>query len=192
MFCSHMDHLCESSTGVRRQCPAHPLIVKFTTIQVNYGDAIDNFEPNAGRTVFGPNATAGNFVSLPTANISRWANWHNEFLGTAMLVGGIFAFTSPALPSSALALAVFGTVYAIANSLGAQTGAAINPARDLGPRLALATFGYPIKDLFTHDGFYWIHSILIADIIGGLVGAGLIDLFVYVGTDSIFNRAITL
>lgn len=125
--------------------------------------------------------------------MSAWSNWHNEFLGTAVLVGAIFALSSPTLPGHPpFVLALFGIFFAITNSLGAQTGAAVNPARDLGPRIALATFGYPAKQLFTHNSFYWLHSIWLADVLGALVGAGLVDIFLYSGTDSIFNRGIEL
>ena len=118
-------------------------------IYTNYSEAIDHFEPNSGRTVFGPNSTASNFISIPAPGISLWSAFHDEFLGTALLVGGIFAFTNPALPGHALAFAIFFLVLAIANGVGAQTGDAINPAREFGPRLALATLGYPVKDLFS-------------------------------------------
>ncbi|PWN25937.1 aquaporin-like protein [Jaminaea rosea] len=157
-------------------------------IYTNYSEAIDHFEPNGGRAVFGTNATAGNFISIPAPGISLWSAFHDEFLGTALLVGGIFAFTNPALPGHALAFAIFFLLLAIANGVGAQTGAAINPARDFGPRLALATLGYPIKDLFGHNSGYWLHGIWAANILGGLVGAGLVDLLLYTGADSIFNR----
>lgn len=159
-------------------------------MQTNYSEAIDRFEPAGGRTVFGPNATASNFISVPKPGLSAWTAWHNEFLGTAILVGSIFAFANPALPGAAIAVAIGTSVLGIANGIGAQTGGAINPARDFGPRLALVTFGYPAKDLFTHNGVYWIHSIWVAEIVGGLVGAGLVDFFVSNTPDSIFNRPV--
>lgn len=42
-----------------------------------------------------------------------------------------------------------------------------------------------------HNKGYWFHSIWGADILGGLIGAGLVDVFLYPGQDSIFNRPVS-
>jgi len=61
-------------------------------------------------------------------------------------------------------------VWGIGLSLGGPTGYAINPARDLGPRLAYAVL--PIVGKGTGDwGYFWIP--VIAPIIGGIIGAAL-------------------
>jgi glycerol uptake facilitator protein len=61
-------------------------------------------------------------------------------------------------------------VWGIGLSLGGPTGYAINPARDLGPRLAFAVL--PIAGKGTCDwGYFWIP--VVAPIIGGVIGAGL-------------------
>ena len=46
------------------------------------------------------------------------------------------------LPPGILPLAIFFTVIAIGSGLGMETGGAINPARDLGPRILTAMVGY--------------------------------------------------
>ncbi len=61
-------------------------------------------------------------------------------------------------------------VWGIGLSLGGPTGYAINPARDLGPRLAYVVL--PIAGKAKYDwGYFWIP--VIAPIIGGVIGAGL-------------------
>lgn len=61
-------------------------------------------------------------------------------------------------------------VWGIGLSLGGPTGYAINPARDLGPRLAYAVL--PIAGKGTGDwGYFWIP--VVAPVIGGIIGAVL-------------------
>lgn len=98
-----------------------------------------------------------------------------EALGTAMLMFGLLAILSPAnlVPNSGwdkgFAPAIVGMlVGAIGLSLGGPTGYAINPARDLGPRLA--HFFLPIPGKGSSDWSYaWIP--VVGPIIGGIVGA---------------------
>ncbi|MEZ0257553.1 MAG: MIP/aquaporin family protein [Chthoniobacter sp.] len=97
-----------------------------------------------------------------------------EAIGTAALVFGALA-----IPSSAnLIVAGWATgfgpllvgllVFAIGLSLGGPTGYAINPARDLGPRLAHALL--PIAGKGGSDwGYAWIP--IVGPLVGALVGA---------------------
>jgi glycerol uptake facilitator protein len=68
---------------------------------------------------------------------------------------------------------VGGTVLAVGLSLGGPSGYAINPARDLGPRLFGLVAG--TQGLFA-DGYWWIP--VVAPIIGGIIGVYLYDLLV--------------
>ena len=61
-------------------------------------------------------------------------------------------------------------VLGIGLSLGGPTGYAINPARDLGPRLAHALLPIPGKGDSGWD-YAWIP--VVAPIVGGVLGAGL-------------------
>ncbi len=98
-----------------------------------------------------------------------------EIIGTSVLVLGVLAVLSPAnlVPNSGfdkgLAPALVGViVWAIGLSLGGPTGYAINPARDLGPRLA--HFVLPIPGKGGPDWNYaWIP--VVGPIIGGIIGA---------------------
>ncbi|KAG8935442.1 hypothetical protein FRC01_000049 [Tulasnella sp. 417] len=66
--------------------------------------------------------------------------------------------------------------------IGAQTSFAMNPARDLGPRMMSAMF-YG-RQVFTFRNNYWIWGPIIADFTGALAGATVYDLLIYVGTES--------
>ncbi len=106
-----------------------------------------------------------------------------EFIGTAVLLFGVLAFGRVAMGASeaeAAWVAAVGTwfgpalvgllVFAIGLSLGGPTGYAINPARDLGPRLAHAVLPIPGKG--DSDWAYaWVP--IVAPIAGGVAGAHL-------------------
>jgi glycerol uptake facilitator protein len=64
---------------------------------------------------------------------------------------------------------------AVGASLGGASGYAINPARDLAPRVFAALIGS--KDVFD-AGLYWLVAPVIGPLVGGLVGVFTYDLFV--------------
>jgi glycerol uptake facilitator protein len=112
------------------------------------------------------------------------ANIVTEIIGTAVLVFGVMAIVANAqtlAPPGAVDLSVVYTgglqpllvgllVLGIGVSLGGPTGYAINPARDLGPRLAHAVL--PIPGKRDSDWSYaWIP--IVGPLIGGVVGAVL-------------------
>lgn len=83
-------------------------------------------------------------------------NFISELIGTFMLMMGVLFLSSPENKLGSLdALPVALLVLAIGLSLGGSTGYAINPARDLGPRLL--HFILPIKNKRDSDWSYsWI------------------------------------
>ena len=92
------------------------------------------------------------------------ANLITEIIGTALLLFGILALPAAFPTGLAVALLVLG----IGMSLGGPTGYAINPARDLGPRIM--HFILPIAGKGDSDWAYsWIP--VVGPIIGGIVGA---------------------
>jgi glycerol uptake facilitator protein len=102
-------------------------------------------------------------------------NLITEIIGTAVLVLGVLAVLSPKnlVPNSGFdtgfAPALVGViVWSIGLSLGGPTGYAINPARDLGPRIA--HFCLPIAGKGGSDWAYaWIP--VVGPIVGGVAGA---------------------
>jgi glycerol uptake facilitator-like aquaporin len=71
-------------------------------------------------------------------------------------------------------LALGALVWAIGLSLGGLTGYAINPARDLGPRLAASLLGWGPAVFLSHGGYFWVP--IVAPLAGGVCGATLYDL----------------
>lgn len=95
-------------------------------------------------------------------------NFISEFLGTFVLLFGLSALGINEFTQGLKPLAVGALVLAIGHSLGGTTGYAINPARDLGPRLAHAILPIPGKG-GSDWGYAWIP--VIAPILGGICGA---------------------
>ncbi len=94
-------------------------------------------------------------------------NCITEIVGAFILMFGVLAFTPAATSMGTLdALPVALLILGIGLSLGGPTGYAINPARDLGPRIA--HFMLPIKNKRDSDwGYSWV------PVIGPILGAVL-------------------
>jgi len=98
------------------------------------------------------------------------ANFLCEFLGTAFLVFILLGLGANEFTQGLNPLVVGFYILAIGLSLGGPTGYAINPARDLGPRIAHALL--PIAGKGDSDWKYaWIP--IVAPICGGVAGAML-------------------
>lgn len=96
-----------------------------------------------------------------------------EAIGTFMLVFGILSFGRHEFAGSLNPLVVGLLIVSIGMSLGGTTGYAINPARDLGPRIAHAIL--PISTKGDSDWSYsWIP--VVGPIIGGVLAAVLYGL----------------
>ena len=109
------------------------------------------------------------------------SNLFSEIVGTFVLLFTILYFTNASTndAQSVIGLGSLGAlpvaflVWSIGLSLGGTTGYAINPARDLGPRIIHAIL--PIKDKASNDWSYaWV------PVLGPLVGACLAALLMLV------------
>ena len=122
-----------------------------------------------------PNAKLGCFCTMPAIH-SFGSNLWSEIGGTFVLVVGVAAIFSKKVaiagPVAGLGPYLVGVlVWAIGLSLGGTTGYAINPARDLGPRIVHA-----LLPLGKKRDSGWGYAIV--PVIGPLVGAGVAGLFV--------------
>jgi glycerol uptake facilitator protein len=102
------------------------------------------------------------------------ANLITEIIGTFLLVFGILAIAAndAVLDSGLFVLLVGLLVFGIGLSLGGPTGYAINPARDLGPRIMHAIL--PIAGKGPSDwGYSWIP--VVGPLIGGALGGLAFD-----------------
>ncbi len=104
-------------------------------------------------------------------------NLISEIIGTFILMLGVLFMTKPANSLGTLdALPVALLVLGIGLSLGGATGYAINPVRDLGPRIIHAIL--PIKNKGKSDwGYSWIP--VIGPIVGGLLAAFIFKMFIH-------------
>lgn len=114
-----------------------------------------------------PEAKLAVFSTAPEIRNTPW-NLVTEIIGTFVLVLVVLSFAKT--PSGLGPLAVALLVVGIGASLGGPTGYAINPARDLGPRIAHALL--PFKGKGGSDWSYsWVP--IVGPIVGGVI-AGIV------------------
>ena len=135
-----------------------------------------------------PDAILGIFATGPAIRSTPW-NLVTEIIGAAVLLFGVVALganagelTDGTLDLSAVysiginPLLVGFLVWGIGLALGGPTGYAINPARDLGPRIAHALLPIPHKGS-SDWGYAWVP--IVGPIIGGVLGAWLFRLLAF-------------
>ena len=116
---------------------------------------------------------ARHLLHRPRDPRSPWQNLATEIIGTVVLV---LAVLTQGLNDSGKGLGTLGAlitalvVVGIGLSLGGPTGYAINPARDLGPRIVHALLPLPNKG-GSDWGYAWIP--VVGPLIGGALAAGI-------------------
>jgi glycerol uptake facilitator protein len=156
-----------------------------------YHQAIDAFNlaaktPKAGGQALG---TFSIFATFPAKYYQGSVGWpfFDEVIGTMMLLILVVAITDSRnlLPGSNMVpLAIGWAVFAIGTSLGANTGYAINPARDFGPRLFSYFAGWGKVALpgtynapgFHFSNYWWIP--IVGPLVGGIIGVLIYDFFI--------------
>ncbi|XP_051932705.1 aquaporin-7 isoform X3 [Hippocampus zosterae] len=130
-------------------------------------------------TATGAKATAAIFATYPAPYLSLLGGFIDQVFGTAMLLLCLMALSDqknkPAEAGSKSTL-VGLLVLLIGISLGSNSGYAINPTRDLGPRLFTAVAGWGLDVFRAGNGWWWVP--VIAPMIGGVLGGGLYKLLV--------------
>ncbi|MDO8213511.1 MIP/aquaporin family protein [Conexibacter sp. CPCC 206217] len=151
-----------------------------------YGASIDSLE-RARDIVRGTPDSVGTFSIFATFPAGYFGNWWGPFIdevvATALLVFLIFAlidnYNQP--PKSNLAPLIVGfIVVVIGLSFGANSGYAINPARDLGPRLVTWIYGW--KEIAVPGNYGNVNSYMwipiAAPLVGAAIAAYLYDFFI--------------
>ncbi len=118
-----------------------------------------------------PDGKLGIFATIPAIRHTP-ANLMTEIIGTAVLMVGVLGISNVnnGLANGMSPFLVGILVFSIGLSLGGPTGYAINPARDLAPRIVHAILPIPGKR-DSDWGYAWIP--VVGPIIGGLIGAML-------------------
>jgi glycerol uptake facilitator protein len=99
-------------------------------------------------------------------------NFISEFIGTFVLVFAVLHLSAPKIGLGSLdALPVALVVLGIGLSLGGTTGYAINPARDLAPRIVHALLPMPGGKRDSDWGYSWVP--VVGPIIGAAAAAGV-------------------
>ncbi len=141
---------------------------------VYHGAIVANTAP--GQNV--AQAVGGVFYTSPKPFVGTFGAFCDEFVGTALLVGLIFAIVdarNQPVQANLNPLIIGFLIVAIGASFGLNTGYAINPARDFGPRLfmAIPSGGY---SFVANNYYFWIP--IVAPLLGGVAGAFIYDLTV--------------
>lgn len=153
----------------------------------NYKNAFNMYEGYNIRSVVGDTATATVFCTYPASFMTRTGMVFSEIIASSILMIGIYAINdNNNLPAGNLApVALFFLIFGIGAAFGWETGYAINPARDFGPRLASFALGYG-PEVFSYGGYYfWIP--IVCPVIGCTFGGFLYDLLVFTGAESPVN-----
>jgi glycerol uptake facilitator protein len=127
-----------------------------------------HFLPHWSRTD-NPTAKLGVFCTIPAIR-STGNNLFSEILATAVLILGLLFIGANKFSEGLNPIAVGALITTIGFSLGGTTGFAINPARDLGPRIAHAILPIPGKGQ-SDWAYSWIP--VAGPVIGCIVGAYL-------------------
>ena len=143
-----------------------------------YREAFTAFDGGV-RQVAGSKATAGIFATYPQTHLTPIGGLVDQIFGTALLMLVILAITDVrnSAPTGNLAPLFIGLlVFVIGTSFGFKSGYAINPARDLGPRLFTAVGGWGLEVFRAGNSWFWVP--IVGPLVGGVAGATIYDVFV--------------
>ncbi|XP_054905124.1 aquaporin-3a [Poeciliopsis prolifica] len=123
--------------------------------------------------------TAGIFATYPAKHLTLVNGFFDQVIGTTALIVCILAIVDPynnPIPQGLEAFTVGFVVLVIGQSMGFNSGYAVNPARDFGPRLFSAIAGWG-SDVFTYrDGWFLVP--IFAPFIGAIIGTMIYQLMV--------------
>ncbi|KAM9394327.1 aquaporin-3-like [Pholidichthys leucotaenia] len=121
--------------------------------------------------VTGPKATAGIFATYPGKHLTIVNGFFDQIIGTAALIVCILAIVDPhnnAVPPGLEAFTVGFVVLVIGLSMGFNSGYAVNPARDLGPRIFTSIAGWGTSVFTARRGWFLVP--IFAPFIGTIIG----------------------
>ena len=146
---------------------------------LTYRAAFDRFDGGT-RQVTGAKATAGIFATYPQDFLRTFPDGLiDQVVGTAFLIALIFALTDQKnlAPEGRLVPIHFGLlVVLIGMTFGFNAGYAINPARDLGPRLFTFVSGWGGEVFRAGNHWWWVP--IVGPLVGGVLGGAVYDLLI--------------
>lgn len=140
-----------------------------------YREAFNAFDGGV-RQIAGDKGTAGIFATYPQPYLSTLGGLIDQIIGTMLLLLVIRALGDARnlAPVGNLAPLLVGClVMLLGMSFGLNAGYAINPARDLGPRLFTALGGWGFEVFRANNYWFWVP--IVGPLIGGILGIGVYD-----------------
>lgn len=133
--------------------------------------------------------TASSFYSKPQSFVSPTTAFFTQFVAAAVMMMVTLSLgddqNNP--PGAGLHAFVMGLLVTCQKmTLGYNTGVALNPASDFGPRLVCLMVGYN-TNMFTEMGLWWLWGPWVATVVGSVAGCTVYDSFVFVGSESPVN-----
>lgn len=148
-------------------------------VYLTYREAFTAFDGGT-RQVLGELGTGRVFATYPRPFLSTFpGGFVDQVVGTAILMAGIFAISDArnVPPPAGLAPFLVGLlVVAIGAAFGFNSGYAINPARDLGPRLFTAIGGWGTEVFRAGNSWWWVP--IVGPCAGAVLGAWVYDVLV--------------
>lgn len=144
-------------------------------VYLTYREAFTAFDGGV-RAVLGERGTAGIFATYPQPYLSLSGGLIDQIVGTALLMIGVFAIgdtKNVGVPGWMGPLLVGALVVAIGVAFGFNAGYAINPARDLGPRLFTAGAGWGGEVFRAGQGWWWVP--IVGPCVGAVAGGAVYD-----------------
>lgn len=126
------------------------------------------YKPYYAKTT-NPEAILGTFATIDAVN-SKFNGFVNEFIGTFLLVFGALSITADKVDARADFIGLGFLVMCLVISFGGPTGPALNPARDIGPRLLHAVLPFEHKGS-SQFSYSWVP--IVAPILGAIIAAAI-------------------
>ncbi len=152
-------------------------IAASAVVYLTYHEALNAFDGGV-RQVLGAHGTAGIWATYPQPFLHPVpGGLIDQIVGTALLVGVIFGLIDPrnAPPRGMGPFMVGMLVLLIGAAFGFNAGYAINPARDLGPRVFTAVAGWGGEVFRAGHGWWWVP--IAGPLAGGVLGGWAYDVF---------------
>jgi len=145
-----------------------------------YNEAIQNMTQGNLELTDGNPGTAGIFATYPAPYLTTLGGFGDQVLGTFLLLLCICAITDKknnAVPVALVPFYVGLTVIAIGISFGVNCGYALNPARDLAPRILSLAGGWG-TGVFSYRNYNWFWVPIVGPHIGAILGVVVYILFI--------------
>ncbi|XP_076444116.1 aquaporin-9-like [Babylonia areolata] len=158
------------------------LLGAFLAAAVQFGVFYDALNARDGgeRITGGPNGTAKIFATFPNPEVSTLNCFFDQVFGAFILIGCILAITDRRnmKPDTGLMpIALGAIVFAIGTCWALNCGYALNPARDLGPRLFMAVAGWGLGP-FRFRQYYWFWVPIFGPFCGAFVAWAVYNIFI--------------